>query len=89
MKSLHLHLRIVWILPSDERNKLSGNINSKLVLVALMAAGTCFPWIPEFINVMSLLTFSITMRGQGKGSVGGWNCVKSFRPRSRAKLMLE
>jgi hypothetical protein len=57
IKSLHLSFSIVWILPSDERYKLGCDINSKLVLVILMTARTFFPRFPEFIHIISLLTF--------------------------------
>ena len=56
IKSLHLSLCIAWILPSDERDKLGRSINSKLVLLALMAVGTYFPRISECIHSASLLT---------------------------------
>ncbi len=55
-----MELCIARILPSNEWYKLIRNINSKLVLVALMAAGTYFPRISECIHIKihsaSLLT---------------------------------
>jgi hypothetical protein len=57
IKSLHLPSCIVWILPSDERDKLGRKINPKLVLILLVAMRTFFPWIPEFTCITSLHTF--------------------------------
>jgi hypothetical protein len=57
MKSFDLHLRIVWTLPSDERDKLGCDIDSKLILIVLVTGRTVHPWIPELIHIKRLLTF--------------------------------
>ena len=43
----------------SERNKLCRNIDCKLVLVVLVAAGTFSPRIPEFIHTTRLLTLGL------------------------------
>jgi hypothetical protein len=58
INSFHLLLRIIGILPLDEWGKFGCNINSKLVLILLMTARTCYPRLPEFIHIiMCLHTF--------------------------------
>ena len=52
IKSLHLHSCIAWILPSNKRNKLSRDIDSKFVLVYLVTTWAIHPRLSEFIHII-------------------------------------
>jgi hypothetical protein len=64
MKRLHLLLRIAWILPSDERYKLGGDIDCKLILIVLVAARAGKPRFPEVHHTTSLLTLGFCISSE-------------------------